>query len=138
MTTQLRENQVDAYRKKKAAQQKYRCPICKGSLAHGINALDHDHKNGQIRSVLCQSCNVSEGKVKAGMNFRTPLSNMARIDPVQWLRRLADYLEYHMANPSGVYHPTFDIAKGKQKPVKRKATVKPRRVTKTPTKIKRT
>ena len=124
MTTQIRDNQVDAFRKQKAAKQKYKCPICFGSLAHGINALDHSHKNGQVRSVLCTSCNIGEGKVLAGMNFRTPLGNLARKDPVKWLRNLANYLEHHEANPSGVFHPTFDMKTGKQKPVKRKTTPK--------------
>ena len=136
MTTQLRDNQIDLYRKQKAAKQKYRCPICLGSLAHGLNALDHSHKNGQIRSVLCNSCNVSEGKVLAGALFRTPMSNMAKQDTIKWLRNLANYLEHHEANPSGVYHPTFDIKTGKQKPVKRKTTVKGRKVGKTLTKTK--
>lgn len=137
MTMQLSENQVDAYRKSKAAKQKYRCPICLGSLAHGINALDHCHKNGQIRSTLCRSCNVGEGKVMAGVKFRTTTSNLAYTDPIKWLRNLANYLEYHQANPSGIYHPTFDMAKGKQKPVKRKTTSKKttkRRVVKPKTK----
>ncbi len=120
MTTQLRDNQVDIYRKQKSAKQKYKCPICFGSIAHGLSALDHCHSNGQIRSVLCNSCNVSEGKVKAGMNFRTPLGNLARKDAVKWLRNLANYLEYHQNHPSGVFHPTFDMKTGKQKPVARK------------------
>ena len=121
---QLRDAEVDPLRNAKAAKQKYRCPICRGSLAHGINALDHSHKNGQVRSTLCQSCNVSEGKVLAGAKFRTPIGNLAYKNPVQWLRNLADYLEYHEANPSGIYHPTFDLKTGKQKPVKRKTTTK--------------
>ena len=119
LAIQLRDNQVDALRKQKAAKQKWCCPICRGSLAHGINALDHSHKNGQVRSTLCTSCNVGEGKVLAGMNFRTTLTNMARKDPIQWLRNLANYLEHHEANPSGIFHPTFDMKTGKQKPAKR-------------------
>ena len=122
---QLRDAEVDATRKAMAARQKYRCPLCGGSLAHGINALDHDHTTGSIRAVLCRSCNVSEGKVLAGVKFRTPVGNLAYQDPVQWLRNLADYWERHSANPSGIIHPTFDVAKGKQKPVKRKTTSKP-------------
>lgn len=122
---QLRDAEVDTFRKSLAAKQRYRCPLCGGSLAHGINALDHCHKNGSVRAVLCRSCNVSEGKVLAGIKFRTPLGNLAYKDPVQWLRNLADYWELHQANPSGIIHPTFDVAKGKQKPVKRKTTGKP-------------
>lgn len=121
---QLRDIEVDACRKQYAARQKYRCPICDGAIAHGINALDHDHTNGMVRATLCQSCNVSEGKVLAGVKFRTPIGNMAYKDAVQWLRKLADYWEYHKANPSGLVHPTFDLAKGKQKPVKRKVASK--------------
>lgn len=122
---QLRDVEVDACRKSMAARQKYCCPICKGSLAHGINALDHDHKSGMVRAALCRSCNIGEGKVKAGMLFRTTVANMAYKNPVQWLRNLADYLEFHQAHPSGVIHPTFDLAKGKQKPIKRKTTSRP-------------
>lgn len=125
---QLRDAEIDSVRKAMAAKQRYRCPLCNGSLAHGINALDHCHQNGSVRAVLCRSCNVGEGKVLAGLLYRTPLGNLAHSNPVEWLRRLADYWEHHSANPSGIIHPTFDVAKGKQKPVKRKTT------SKTPTK----
>lgn len=128
MTTkvrQLRDAEVDACRKQYAAKQKYRCPICNGAIAHGVNALDHDHKTGMVRATLCQSCNVSEGKVLAGVKFRTPFGNLGYTNPTQWLRNLADYWEHHSNYPSGIIHPTFDLAKGKQKPVKRKTTSKP-------------
>ena len=111
---------ISALRKQFAALQKYRCPICKGALATGVVALDHDHTNGMVRGTLCQSCNVGEGKVKAGMLFRTPKSNLAYKDSIKWLRNLADYLEHHKNNPSGLIHPTFDAKTGKQKPVKRR------------------
>lgn len=122
MTTirQLTSTSIAAHRKAKAASQKYVCPICKGPLQIGKPALDHCHSTGHCRSVLCQSCNVGEGKVKAAMLFRTPKNNLAYTDQVAWLRKLARYLEYHGENPSGVIHPTFDMRTGKQKPVKRK------------------
>ena len=112
---------VAQYRKVKQTQQKFKCPICGGPLVIGIaSALDHDHKNGMCRSVLCRSCNVGEGKVLAAMLFRTTKANLAYRDPVKWLRRLANYLEHHKENPSGVIHPTFDLKTGKQKPVTRR------------------
>lgn len=117
---QLTNVSIAAFRKAKAATQKYKCPICLGPLQAGKPALDHCHATGNCRSVLCQSCNVGEGKVKAAMLFRTPKGNLAYKDPVKWLRNLARYLEYHQENPSGVIHPTFDVRSGKQKPVKRK------------------
>lgn len=126
MTTvrQLSDSEIEITRKHYTARQKYRCPICKGTLAHGINALDHDHKNGMIRATLCQSCNVSEGKVKAGVLFRTPFGNLAYKDSIQWLRNLADYLEFHKEHPSNLIHPTFNLRTGKQQPVARKTTKK--------------
>jgi len=111
---------IPSARKQLAAKQKYACPLCGGSLAIGKPALDHCHDTGNVRATLCQSCNVSEGKVKAGVLFRTPKPNLAYTNPVQWLRNLADYLEYHKENPSGLIHPTFDVKTGKQKPKKRK------------------
>ena len=111
---------IASARKQLAAKQKYKCPICSGTLMVGKPALDHNHTNGHVRATLCQSCNVGEGKVKAAMLFRTPKNNLAYTDQVKWLRRLADYLDYHNKNPSGLIHPTFDVKKGKQKPVKRK------------------
>ena len=117
---QLPANAVAPARKRLAARQKYKCPICKSTLMTGKPALDHCHKTGHVRATLCQSCNVGEGKVLAGMLFRTPKLNMAYQDKVTWLRNLADYWEYHENNPSGLIHPTFDMKTGKQKPVKRR------------------
>lgn len=122
MVTNLRvlpASGVSAVRKQYAASQRYICPLCKGTLMQGKPALDHCHITGHLRATLCQSCNVGEGKVKAAVLFRTPKNNMAYKDPVKWLRNLADYLEYHQNNPSGIIHPTFDSATGKQRPVKR-------------------
>lgn len=116
----LPPNSVATVRKKLAAKQGYKCPICGSSLMVGKPALDHCHKTGHVRATLCQSCNVSEGKVKAGVLFRTPKANLAYKNQILWLRNLADYLEYHENNPSGLIHPTFDVKTGKQKPVKRK------------------
>ena len=116
----LTSSSISAFRKAKAAKQKYMCPICLGPLQSGKPALDHCHETGNCRSVLCQSCNVGEGKVKAAMLFRTPKGNLAYKDRVTWLRNLANYLEYHKKNPSKVIHPTFDLKTGKQIPIKRR------------------
>ncbi len=117
---QLTDSSLAATRKAYSVKQKYRCPICKGTIAVGTPALDHDHNTGHCRATLCQSCNVGEGKVKAGMLFRTAKSNLAYYNRIAWLRNLADYLEYHRDNPSGLIHPTFDLRLGKQKPTKRR------------------
>ena len=111
----LKSSDLANVRKQYTAKQKYLCALCDATLAGGVPMLDHCHKTGHVRSTLCRSCNEGEG-----MLIRTPITNLAKKDPAKWLRRLADYWEYHAENPSGLIHPTFDVKTGKQKPVKRR------------------
>ncbi len=57
--------------------------LCLGCYKHQIQfkhrlSVDHDHKTGQIRGLLCRNCNLTLGTAQ---------------DNVLVLRRLADYLE---------------------------------------------
>ena len=120
MTRQLRASEVQGVRAQLMTKQKYRCPMCDTNLANGTRtALDHCHTTGNIRATLCNTCNQNEGRVLKAMRYMALKSHRAWTDPVGWLRALADYLEHHRDNPSGLIHPTFDIATGKQKPKKR-------------------
>lgn len=119
MAEQIKTKDIARIRGEIATKQFYKCPICEGSLAVGIPALDHDHKTGQIRAVLCGLCNRNEGKVMKAMKYMAKSHHIVWTDPTRWLRNLADYLEYHEENPRGLIHPTFDIVKGKQEPKKR-------------------
>ena len=62
--------------------QDYRCPICGQAYRWGDRGghIDHDHRTGKIRGILCLCCNHGLG------NFHD--------DPVL-LRRAADFLEAH-------------------------------------------
>lgn len=41
------------------------CAICKGQNLDGKNLyVDHDHKTGKIRSLLCNSCNIFVGQIE--------------------------------------------------------------------------
>ena len=61
-------------------EQNYQCMICKADQCNtGQNfAVDHDHKTGAVRGLLCQACNTALGKFK---------------DNPELLRRAARYLE---------------------------------------------
>jgi hypothetical protein len=124
--TRLTATSLSAHRTSKAKQQGLKCPICGASLGGG-HALDHCHTNGQCRSVLCRTCNTTEGKVLAGLSYKVPRNHLARRNKVLWLKRLVAYYEHWDNNPSGLFHPTFDTSTGKQKPVKRRrASAKPK------------
>jgi len=41
--------------------QHYRCAICNKSLLGERIDLDHDHKTGKIRGILCHRCNMALG-----------------------------------------------------------------------------
>src|SRR3990167_5363397 len=59
--------------------QNYRCPICTISLNQSSH-LDHDHKTGRIRGVLCSKCNVGLGNL---------------CDDISLLKQAQQYLEKH-------------------------------------------
>jgi len=119
MKKQLRAADVANVRKQLTLKQKYACPVCGDTLAGGGVHLDHCHETGNIRAALCKVCNRNEGKVKFAMRYMTLKSHPVWTNPIGWLRSLADYLEYHRDNPSGMIHPSFDVTTGKQKPKKR-------------------
>src|SRR6185369_8650939 len=56
-----------------------RCAICGGRPRRSLLAIDHDHKSGEIRGLLCSRCNHK-------------LLGAANDDPAR-LRKAADYLE---------------------------------------------
>lgn len=81
--------------------QKGRCPLCDSTIQRkkGNACLDHNHRTGAIRAVLCRNCNGIEGKV-----FN--LANRAKRHrtPEEWMVSLLDYWRHHEANPLPVLH----------------------------------
>jgi len=59
----ITKDKVQRLREKLAKKQNYICPICQRSLKRLDNTLDHCHKTGYVRGVLCRNCNGLEGKL---------------------------------------------------------------------------
>lgn len=50
----------------------FRCPICRKRSIVDITAkvvADHDHKTGDVRDFICDSCNTGLGRFKNGENY---------------------------------------------------------------------
>jgi len=67
-------------------QQRGTCAACGGQMQNGNRlAVDHDHKTGRVRGLLCINCNRALGYVD---------------DNPELLRKLAAYLEREYVRPS--------------------------------------
>jgi len=71
------------------SKQQGRCGGCEEELAHPLRKemrtgvkpqVDHDHKTGEVRGILCRRCNMFLGKIR---------------DNKEILRNLAEYLQLH-------------------------------------------
>lgn len=59
----IKRSEIPKYRDKYIKKQNGICPICERKLDNLQPTLDHDHKTGRIRGVLCNNCNGLEGKL---------------------------------------------------------------------------
>ena len=80
------------------------CPLCKGKMSATTKqpVLDHDHKTGFLRDVICRNCNGIEGKV---FNLARRAKN--GMTEVEWLESLIAYYKRHEEpQHGGILHPT--------------------------------
>lgn len=100
------------------------CQICDIELTGDIKAcLDHDHKTGHIRGVLCQNCNGIEGKINN-------LANRGRrqMTKMEFLDEIMAYWSYFNVYPRTEIHPTHKTPDEKR--IRRNKKAKERRLKK--------
>ena len=88
------------YVKRLLVLQDYKCAICrrtfppmirKGKRIKKFDAcLDHNHKTGVIRELLCRRCNRGEGKIIAGARM-----NKGTDSSLEFLTKVQAYLQKH-------------------------------------------
>jgi hypothetical protein len=83
--------------------QKFLCLICNLDLKRVESrdiVLDHDHISGEVRAVLCRSCNANMGRV-----WHWAVRSKRTMSVTEWLLACIEYVEFHENNPRGVKHP---------------------------------
>ncbi len=82
----LKQKDLADYRESEWTEQNGICPLCSKPIYPGQAVLDHDHKTGHCRAVLCRNCNGQEGRVKTQ-------AARAGIGPLAFLKALVRYWE---------------------------------------------
>lgn len=97
------------------------CPLCGRSMAHVESrnqVVDHNHKTGKIRGILCRNCNGIEGKIN---NLCTRAGK--HISNADFLQRLERYWRLHENDLPGTqyYYPgSKETKSGIKPPVKKR------------------
>lgn len=78
--------------------------------------LDHNHKTGLIRGVLCRNCNGIEGRIYN-------LANRAKrtLTTKDFLGRIILYWLKHETDQTGLYHPLHKTVDEKRERTNKKA-----------------
>jgi len=120
----LKTTQVKGVRDELLGKQGGKCALCGIKVTKAADAcLDHDHKYGHIRDVLCRNCNGLEGKI---YNL---LIRGQRGQGIFWFtNQLILYWKRHETAKHGLLHPTHKT--DDEKRLKRNAKARARRAAK--------
>lgn len=98
----LKSTQVAPYRAQLLAKQNGKCRLCKRKPQ--VPCLDHCHRNGWCRGVLCRGCNALLGKLENNRG-RYGLSDPSAF--YQFLAAIPEYLAEGERGGTGILHNTF-------------------------------
>lgn len=76
------------------AEQNYRCAICGSdkTIPNRPLCLDHDHRTGKIRAVLCHRCNINLGNYNDNVSLcETVISRLNR--DIEYISKIIKYLK---------------------------------------------
>lgn len=95
----IKHKDIKIIRQNKINAQDNKCKLCEQEIDSPV--LDHDHKSGLIRGVLCRCCNLFLARIE---NKRA-LYRMTDDDKLRTV--LANTIEYLTTNHTDLIHPTF-------------------------------
>ena len=96
----LKQQDIPKVRDEISALQGNLCAICQMPMEE--KCLDHDHKTGLIRSVLCRNCNGIEGKI-----FNLCRRGKRAMTEIDYIVEILNYWNFHKQNPRNIFHPTY-------------------------------
>lgn len=83
-----------------------RCAICGADLATGRMAIDHCHRTGYIRGLLCRDCNLGLGLFRDNMHNLKRAAKYLEYNAERLAMMLAELQEEELASPSESDRPT--------------------------------
>lgn len=108
----IKTTQIKGVREDFLDQQGGRCGMCQQVIRSDQAVLDHNHKTGFLREVLCRNCNGIEGKIK-----NLAARGKRQFDEAWFLKRVLAYWEKHdddITPEHGLLHPTHKTADEKR------------------------
>lgn len=107
----VKQTQLKAVRADFLAKQGGRCGMCLQVINADQAVMDHDHKTGFLREVLCRNCNGIEGKIK-----NLAARGKRQYDESWFLQRVLAYWEKHddEVPDHGLVYPTHKTADEKR------------------------
>lgn len=96
----LKAKDLPAVRDELSKEQGNKCALCGIDLAGVTACLDHNHKTGAVRSVLCLNCNGIEGRI-----FNLARRAKRNMTESGFVGRLLDYWRNDMISVPRWLHP---------------------------------